>query len=61
MPARADDGAAVPAFDLRGSRFDQETYFGRLQQINVVLDPLKLLVTTAAIEVWRRQDITVPI
>jgi hypothetical protein len=26
VPARADDGAAVPAFDLRGSRFDQETY-----------------------------------
>jgi hypothetical protein len=44
-PVRADSGAdSLPPFDPHQSRFDQATFWGRLQQISVQLDPLKLLV-----------------
>ena len=49
---RADGAAAetVPPFDPNSSRFDQSTYGGRLQQIFVQLDPMKLFVSGADID-----------
>ena len=39
----------TPPFDIKGYRFDQASYLGRLQQINVTLDPMKLFVSEATI------------
>jgi hypothetical protein len=45
---RADGG--MPQFNLLQSRFDQSNFWGRLQQINVQLDPMKLFVSVAEID-----------
>lgn len=49
---RADGAAAssVPTFNPAMSRFDQSTFGGRLQQIIVQLDPMKLFVSRAEID-----------
>ena len=46
----AEGPDAVPPFNPDACRFDQGTFSGRLQQIIVQLDPMKLFVGTAEIE-----------
>ena len=41
----SNEAEAVPPFDLKGSRYDQTTYAGRLRRFRDMTDPRMLLVS----------------